>query len=158
MNHYEGQLYEVTDEGDVVPSYTGEVNGPRNSEGALIEEVDHFLDGEEVGDEEEISELTERALDMATKAGAASLEDIVQEPSLDAVASASELDVTGVDVVSETLEERLQRLQDERDADRAGTHPGSSQSDFYSPTKPSKKLTSDEQNRNYERHKRRWGR
>ncbi len=34
----------VTEEGDVVPSYTGEVNGPRNFRGALVEELDEFDD------------------------------------------------------------------------------------------------------------------
>lgn len=144
MNH-EAPVYREVD-GEILPVYEG-VNGPTASSGRPLSrsEASTFIpDGEPISRIETSLTLSDRAFAMAERAGAEAL--------------AGESANTSV-----SLEQQLQMLQDERDADRAGTHPGSSPSDFHPAVNRGGNITSAAKNKNERNHRNkarrdRWGR
>jgi hypothetical protein len=145
MSHEAPSFKEVN--GEILPVYEG-VNGVLSSSGRPLSGADQkmFLpDADSLSRVEKSTTLSERAFAMAERAGAEALATATTEATI------------------ETLEERLQRLQDERDADRAGTHPGSSPSDFHPAVNRGGNITSAAKNKNEKDHRNRarrdrWGR
>ncbi len=134
-------------DGEILPLYEG-VNGPLSSSGKPLSASDQWMfvpDTDSLSRVERKPRLSERAFAMADHAGATALAG----------------EATGA--TTKSLEDRLKELQDERDADRAGTHPGSSPSDFHPAVNRGENITSAVKNKNERDHRNkarrdRWGR
>lgn len=98
--------------GEVLPYYSGETNGPRNSSGALMEEIDDFLYPDDSADAPEPT--TSDLVPGSREHFLARVRELAQDLGEKSLVSSND------------LVRRSEELTDQRRADRMGTHPGTS--------------------------------